>query len=186
MDDDRIVELFLNRDESAIACTSEKYGNRLCSIAQRITGDLSTAEECENDTYLEAWKRIPPNEPRTYLLAFLSRIIRNISINRCVERDRLKRSAYITELSAEMEQCIPSPNDVESCLDGIEIGRIISVFLHAQPKEKRVIFMHRYYYLDSVSSIADRFGYSESKVKTMLFRMRNDFRNYLIQEGYTL
>lgn len=186
MDDDKIVELFLNKDESAIACTAEKYGHRLCSIAQRITTDLSVAEECENDTYLEAWNRIPPNEPRTYLLAFLSKIIRNISINRCVERDRLKRSAYITELSVEMEQCIPSPNDVESYLDGIEIGRIISVFLHRQSKEKRVIFMHRYYYLDSVSSIADRFGYSESKVKSMLFRMRNDLRNYLIKEGYTL
>ena len=186
MSDDKIVELFLDKNESAIAHTAEKYGDRLRSIAQRITTDFSTAEECENDTYLEAWNRIPPNEPRTYLLAFLSKIIRNISINRCVERDRLKRSAYITELSVEMEQCIPSPNDVESCLEGIEMGRIISVFLHAQSEEKRVIFMHRYYYLDSVSSIADRFGYSESKVKTMLFRMRNDLRYYLIKEGYTL
>lgn len=176
----------MNRDESAITHTSEKYGQRLRSISQRITADSFAAEECENDTYHEAWNRIPPNEPKTYLLAFLSKIIRNISINRCVERARLKRNAYITELSDEMEQCIPSPNDVESCLDGIEIGQIISVFLHKQSKEKRVIFMHRYYYLDSVSSIANRFGYSESKVKTMLFRMRNDLRNYLIREGYTL
>lgn len=186
MDDEKIVELFLNKDESAITQTAEKYGVRLRSIAQRITADLSVAEECENDTYLEAWNRIPPNEPRTYLIAFLSRIIRNISINRCIERNRLKRSAYITELSDEMEQCIPSPNDVESCLDDIEIGRIISIFLHKLPKEKRMIFMHRYYYIDSVSSIAKRFGYSESKIKTMLFRMRNDLRTYLIKEGYTL
>ena len=186
MDDDKIVELFLNRNESAIANTAEKYGYRLRSISQRITADLSVAEECENDTYLEAWNRIPPNEPRTYLLAFLSRIIRNISINRCVERDRLKRNAYIMELSDEMEQCIPSPNDVESYIDGIEIGRIISAFLHKQSKEKRIIFMHRYYYFDSISSIADRFGYSESKVKTMLFRMRNDLCDYLIKEGYSL
>ena len=185
-EDETIVELFLNRDESAITHTSEKYGQRLRSISQRITADFFAAEECENDTYHEAWNRIPPNEPKTYLLAFLSKIIRNISINRCVERARLKRNAYITELSDEMEQCIPSPNDVEGCLDGIEIGQIISAFLHKQSKEKRVIFMHRYYYLDSVSSIAGRFGYSESKVKTMLFRMRNDLRNYLIREGYTL
>ncbi len=186
MDDDKIVDLFLNKDESAIVHTAEKYGYKLRSISRRITANHSVAEECENDTYLEAWNRIPSNEPRTYLLAFLSRIIRNISINRCVERDCLKRSAYIMELSDEMEQCIPSPNDVESCMDGIEIGRIISVFLHMQSKEKRIIFMQRYYYFDSVSSIADRFGYSESKVKTMLFRMRNDLRNYLIREGYTL
>lgn len=186
MDDDNIVELFLNKDESAIAYTAEKYGSRLRSISQRITADVSVAEECENDTYFEAWNRIPPSEPRTYLAAFLSRIVRNISINRCVERDSLKRKAYIMELSEEMEQCIPSPNDVESCLDGIEIGRIISAFLQKQSKEKRTIFMHRYYYLDSVSAIAERFGYSESKVKTTLFRMRNDLRAYLIKGGYTI
>ena len=186
MDNDSIVNLFLNKDEAAIIHTAEKYGSRLRSISQRITADCSVAEECENDTYLEAWNRIPPSEPRTYLIAFLSIIIRNISINRCVEKERLKRKAYITELSKEMEQCIQSPNDIESYLDNIEIGRIISTFLHKQSKEKCVIFMHRYYYLDSVSSIAERFGYSESKVKTMLFRMRNDLRNYLIKEGYTL
>lgn len=186
MDDETIVDLFLNKDESAIAYTSEKYGHRLRSISQHITADLSVAEECENDTYHEAWNRIPPSEPRTYLLAFLSKIIRNISINRCVERDRLKRRAYISELSDEMAQCIPSPNDVESYLDGIEIGKIISTFLRKQTKEKRIIFMHRYYYLDPVSSIAERFGYSEGKIKSMLFRMRNDLRTYLTKEGYTL
>lgn len=83
MDDDEIVELFLKKDESAIIHTAEKYGCRLRSISQRITADILTAEECENDTYLEAWNRIPPNEPRTYLIAFLSKIIRNISINKC-------------------------------------------------------------------------------------------------------
>ncbi len=186
MDDETIVGLFLKKDETAIAHTAEKYGRRLRMISQRITADPSVAEECENDTYLEAWHRIPPNEPRTYLLAFLSKIIRNISINRCVERDRLKRRAIITELSIEMEQCIPSSSDVEADLDDIEIGRSISVFLHKQSKEKRIIFMHRYFYLDSISSIADRFDYSESKVKTMLFRMRNGLRKFLIKEGYPL
>ncbi len=144
MDDDEIVELFLKKDESAIIHTAEKYGCRLRSISQRITADILTAEECENDTYLEAWNRIPPNEPRTYLIAFLSKIIRNISINKCIEKNRLKRRAYIVELSSEMEQCIPAVNDVESYVDGVEIGRVISTFLRKQPKEKRIIFMHKF------------------------------------------
>ena len=161
MDDDEIVELFLKKDESAIIHTAEKYGCRLRSISQRITADILTAEECENDTYLEAWNRIPPNEPRTYLIAFLSKIIRNISINKCIEKNRLKRRAYIVELSSEMEQCIPAVNDVESYVDGVEIGRVISTFLRKQPKEKRIIFMHRYYYCDTVLSIAR--GYIENR-----------------------
>ncbi len=186
MKDEQIVELYLSREETAIRYTGEKYGERLRRIALRICGDLPTAEECENDTYLEAWQRIPPAEPRDYFPAFLSRIVRNISINRCVERDRLKRRAYITELSAEMEQCLPARDDVESLHDSAECMRLISRFLRRQTKEKRIVFLHRYYYLDSVAAIAKRFGCSESKIKTMLFRMRNDLRTYLMKEGYTL
>ena len=92
----------------------------------------------------------------------------------------------VMKISSEMEQCIPAVNDVESYVDGVEIGRVISTFLRKQPKEKRIIFMHRYYYCDTVLSIAKRFGYSESKVKIMLYRMRKDLRVYLTKEGYFL
>ncbi len=112
MEDEKIVDLFLDRDESAISHVAEKYGSRLCTISYRITQDHATAEECENDTYLEAWNRIPPNEPRAYLPTFLSKIVRNISLNRCIERKRLKRSAYVSELSKEMEQCIAGKDHV--------------------------------------------------------------------------
>lgn len=141
-------------------------------------------EECENDTYLEAWNRIPPNEPRAYLPAFLSKIVRNISLNRCIERKRLKRSAYVSELSKEMEQCIAGKDHVGEYLDSVEMGKLISTFLKSQSKTKRIIFMHRYYYLDSISDISKRFGYSQSKVKTMLFRMRKELREFLEEEGY--
>ncbi len=186
MDDNGIVDLFFNRDESAIVHTKEKYGKRIRAISFRITEDAAMSEECENDTYLEAWNRIPPSEPRTYLLAFLSRIVRNISINRCIEKERLKRKAIVIELSEEIESCMPSGCDVEGYYDGIELESAISGFLHKQSKEKRVVFMHRYFYLDSISCIAKRFGCSESKIKTMLFRMRNDLRHYLMKEGFTL
>lgn len=180
------MELFLKKDDSAIARTAEKYGGRLRAVALRITGDYSVAEECENDTYMEAWRIIPPNEPRTYLPAFLYRITRNIAVNRCEQRDRLKRKALLTELSEEMEQCIPSPDDVESRIEGAELAGILSGYLSKQPKEKRVIFMQRYFYFDSVADIAKRYGCSESRIKTMLFRMRGDIREYLIKEGYVL
>lgn len=95
MNDAKIVELYLKREESAIRQTAEKYGRRLRSLSCGIVGDLSTAEECENDTYMEAWNSIPPHEPKKYLYAFLARIIRHISIDRCRSRSRLKRSAFL-------------------------------------------------------------------------------------------
>ena len=186
MDDRKIVELFLERDEAAIQYTSEKYGRRLRSVSHGIVQDLQTAEECENDTYVEAWNSIPPHEPSNYLYAFLARIVRHISLNCCRDRGRLKRNAYISELSMEMEQCIPSPDDCECRLDDVVLKDVINGFLVSLDAEKRNVFLRRYWYLDSVADISKRFGLSESKVKTMLFRIRNKLRGYLKKEGYTL
>lgn len=186
LDDKKIVELFLKRDESAIDHTSQKYGMRIRSLSYGIVGDLSTAEECENDTYMETWNAIPPNAPKDYLYAFLARITRHISLNCCRNRKRLKRSAYICELSTEMEQCIPAPNDCDCRIDDILFAEAINSFLSSLNTEKRNIFLRRYWYLDSISDIAKRFGLSESKVKTTLFRSRNKLREHLKKEGYTI
>ena len=186
MDDNKIIELYFCRDETAVKHTSEKYGNCLRALAYGIIKDHQTAEECENDTYLKAWNSIPPHEPREYLYAFLARITRHISLDCCRKRSRLKRSAYISELSAEMEQCIPAPDDMECRIDDIVLGQAINKFLGTLSEEKRNVFIRRYWYLDSISDIARRFSLSESKVKTMLFRSRNRLRDYLEKEGYIL
>lgn len=186
MDDSNIVELYLNRDQSAVKETSEKYGIRLRTLALGITEDAQAAEECENDTYLEAWNSIPPHEPKSYLYAFLARITRHISLNYCRDRSRLKRSAHICQLSSELEQCIPAPNDAECRLDDMALQEAMNGFLGTLTQEKRNLFVRRYWYLDSISAIADRFAISESNVKTTLFRIRGRFREYLKKEGYTL
>ena len=129
VDDERIVELYLLRDEAAIRQSAGKFGMRLRALSYGIVGDRQTAEECENDTYLEAWNRIPPHEPRSYLYPFLARIDRHISLNCCRDRSRLKRSALICELSAEMEQCIPAPDDVECRIDDLAFAEAINGFL---------------------------------------------------------
>ena len=181
-----IVELYLRRDEAAVRETAEKYGSKLRALAWGILGDRDAAEECENDTYMEAWNRIPPHEPRAYFYPFLARIARNLSLNRCRDRQRLKRSALVCELSAEMEQCIPSPDDLECRMDGVALAEAINGFLGMLDTERRNIFIRRYWFLDSVADIAKRFGVTQSKVKTTLFRCRNQLREYLEKEGYTL
>ena len=80
MDDNKIIELYLSRDESAIRETQEKYGAKLRQTAYRILENHEAAEECENDTYLKAWNSIPPHEPRGYFFEFLVRIIKHEAI----------------------------------------------------------------------------------------------------------
>lgn len=186
MEDEKIVELYLSRDETAVEKTSEKYGSRLRALAFGIVDDLPTAEECENDTYLQAWTSIPPHEPRSYFYAFLARITRHISLNRCRERSSLKRSALLCELSEEMEQCIPAPDDMQCRIDNMLLTETIDAFLGTLSTQKRNVFLRRYWYLDSIAAISQRFALSESKVKTMLFRSRKQLRKHLEKEGYTL
>lgn len=186
LDDAGIVELYLLRDENAIGQTSAKYGSRLRALSRGIVQDQETAEECENDTYLEAWNSIPPHEPKSYLYAFLARITRHISLNCCRDRSRLKRRAYIVELSTEMEECIPAPNDLDCRMDDLALSEAINGFLRSLDKEKRGIFIRRYWYLDTVADISKRFSISESKAKATLFRCRRELRQRLETEGYTL
>ena len=186
MEDSQIVDLYLARNESALTETAQKYGSLLRTISRRITEDEPIAEECENDTYLEAWNLIPPHEPRDYLSAFLSRIVRSLSINRCVERNRLKRKATVYTLSDELEECLSSGDDVAGELEGKELAECVSRFLREQPTEKRVIFLHRYYYCDKIAAIAARFETTSGKIKLVLFRMRKELCERLKKEGYTV
>lgn len=179
MEDGRIVELFLKRQEEAVSLTSEKYGARLRKLADNIVEDWPMAQECENDTYLEAWNTIPPHEPRTFFFAFLARITRHLALDRCRSRNRLKRSARLVELTQEMEQCIPAPNDTEGQIDGVLLGEAVSSFLKSLPEEQRKIFLRRYWYLDSIAEIASLFSRSEGSVKTLLFRCRKGLREML-------
>lgn len=184
MEDMRIVDLYLARNEAAIGYTKEKYGVRLQLLALGIVEDRLTADECENDTYLAAWRSIPPHEPRSYFYAYLARITRHLALNCCRNRKRLKRQAHIAHLSAEMEECIPSPDDTACRLDVRELTDALNAFLATLNEEKRNIFVRRYWYMDSVADIAACYGISESKVKTTLHRTRNALHAYLEKEGY--
>ena len=186
MEDTNIVDLFLERNESAISETKAKYGSQLQRIANSILKNRLSAEECENDTYLEAWNRIPPNEPRTYLFAFLGKITRHLAIDECRKNTSQKRYALYCELTQEMEQCIPSKNNVEEAFAADELALSINAFLATCSEDQRNIFVRRYWYFDTVAEISKKYGYSQSKVKTALFRMREGLKQHLEKEGYAV
>ena len=185
-DDSGIVELFLERNEQALVFADRKYGASLRKIALAVLGDESDAQECENDAYLKAWNSIPPNEPRTWLLPYLSKLVRETAIDRLRKEQAKKRAAQFTELTQEIESSLPSLNDVETEVDGALLSAAISAFLRQQPLQKRNIFLRRYWYMDSVAEISKRYSVSEGKVKTVLFRLRGDLKDHLKREGYLL
>lgn len=184
MEDLQIIELYFERDEQAIRETDEKYG-RLChSIAQKLLDNQEDTEECVNDTYWSVWNRVPPTRPQC-LRAFLCKITRNLAIKRFDYNRAARRSPELCLPFSELEEVLPDRRiNVQSSEE--EIGRAISDFLRTEQPMSRVVFLRRYWFLDSIEEIARRYSYSESKVKSMLFRTRNRLREHLRKEGIEL
>ena len=185
MTDDRIVELFWQRDERAIAETQNRYGQYLRTVAGGILADESACEEVVNDTYVKAWNCIPPQRPDT-LKGFLARITRQISINRLKENTRLKRGGGRYELPLEeLSGCLPDTRSGDLA-ETTALRDALNLFLRQLSQEKRRVFIRRYWYMDTVSQIAAQYGISESKVKSMLMRTREQLRQFLEKEGISL
>ena len=183
MKDAEIVELYWNRDEAAIAATSESYGNYCYSIAYRILQCSEDAQECVNDTYWKAWLSIPPQRPNR-LATYLGKITRNLSLDRLKQLNAQKRGKGQVELALqELESCIPSADDMDQIADEIVLSDAINQFLRAQPRTERNIFVGRYWHLYSISDLAQAYGMRESKVASLLFRMRQKLRHHLEKEG---
>lgn len=180
MDDCKIVDLYWARDERAISESDTKYGRMLGSIAFSLLSSREDAEECVNDTYLDAWETMPPSRP-SYLGAFLSKIIRRISIDRYRHTHREKRGG-IENLTSELTECIPSGSSVDDEYEQKRLSEALNRFLYSHEQEKRVIFIRRYFYSQSVAEISLALKISPSKVKTTLFRMRQSLQEMLSEE----
>lgn len=182
MEDVQIVDLFFARSEQAIQETDRKYGHFCFKIAWNILSNHEDAEESVSDTYLAAWKSIPPTRPNQ-LEAFLAKITRHISLDRWRRRSAGKRGGGETALALdELEECIAGSDTAEGALRKKELQAALNRFLEALPERDRMIFVSRYWYLRSVKEISEKTGLSLSSVKTQLFRTRNKLRFYLEKE----
>lgn len=183
MEDQAILNLYFERSEAAIVQTDAKYGGYCYSIAYHILTNKEDAEESVSDTYLAAWNTIPPRRPNM-LATFLGRITRYISINRWKSRTAHKRGGGEMDLALdELSECVAGDLDVEAQYAHKETVRAFRAFLCTLPETERRVFLRRYWYLDSTAEICQRFGFSESKVKSMLYRTRKKLHNALEKEG---
>ena len=177
MDDNGIIDLYIARDEDAISETMKSYNGRLLRFAMRFLSDTRDAEECVNDVYARAWDTIPPNRPGS-LFAYLAALCRNTALDIIKKNTAQKRSAQLVELTQEMNECIPDNSNITD--ERIEeLSECINGFLAELPKDKRAVFLGRYWYNESIADIAKRTGFSQSNVKTMLHRMRESLRAYI-------
>lgn len=182
MDDKQIVALYFDRNEQAIAETETKYGKYCYAIAIGVLSMHEDAEESVNDTWIDAWNSMPPHRP-SILSTFLGKITRRIAIDKWRHRTAEKRGGgEIPLVLDELEDCIAHDSDVEKTLEKKRLEEVINRFVHKLPEKDQKVFLCRYFYMDSIESICRQFGFSESKVKSILHRTREKLRRVLREE----
>lgn len=183
MEDSKIVDLFWERSETAIAQTQEKYKRYCHCIAYNILGSDEDAEECVNDAYARVWDSIPPHRPER-LSTFIGKITRNLALDRIksanAQKRRTGRSSAVLD---ELQECIPNLTYPSDIADKIALRDALNSFLYSLPDENLKIFLQRYWYMLSVKEIAEELSVSQSKVKISLHRTRNALKMFLEKEG---
>ncbi|MCR5279202.1 MAG: sigma-70 family RNA polymerase sigma factor [Lachnospiraceae bacterium] len=182
MEDTRIIELYIKRDEAAISETSGKYGRFLHFLAMNVLSVKEDAEECVSDTYVTAWNKIPPIIPDS-LKAFLGRIVRDNAISKYRANHAAKRYSGMDVLLSELEEVLPSEQSVDRDIEREELSRIINRWLLTLPADSRNAFVRRYWYADSVKSISFDLGISANTLAQRLFNLRKALKEYLEGEG---
>lgn len=185
MEDREIVDWFFERSEQAIIGLSETYGGVLVRFALRFTGNREDAEECVNDAFLAVWNTVPPERPRE-LFAYVCRIVRNLAVKKYHENTAQKRGPVYTEALDELSECFPDPACPEDTLDKEEYSALLDGFLKTLDRDTRVLFMRRYWYSESVPSLARLFCVSEHTVSVRLWRVREKLKAYFQKKGIVL
>ncbi len=181
MEDKEIISLYQERKEAAIEETEKKFGKLLKHMAMTILRNPQEAEECVNTTYLSIWNTIPPKEPQSQV-SYLGKILRNAAID-SYRKGQAKKRSFMEELPfSELEECIPDGGD-KVWEDRGEITKAINNFLRTLDIPSQQLFIRRYWYLDSIKTIATAFNISENNAKQKLFKLRNNLKGYLQEEG---
>jgi len=182
LSDGEIIEMFFDRNESAIEETQKKYGKYCHNIIWNILKNSEDIDECVNDTYLCVWNKIPPERP-TFFPAFIAKIARNLALKRYEYNNAQKRKSDMLVSMAELTNDVCLGTDDSDKISEIELVDIINSFLKKEKEIVRNVFIRKYFFFDSIRSIALRYSISESKVKNILFGSRIKLKEYLEKEG---
>lgn len=184
MEDREIIRLLWERMETAVSALADKYERLVFQLSRNIVGNDEDAAECTNDTWMGVWDSIPPHKPQV-LRAYVCRIGRNVSLKRYRSNTAAKRNTAYDVSLEELENSL-SGLTLEEVWSARELGRAIDRFLDTLDRENRVIFLRRYWFSDSVASIAALMGMSENNISVRLSRTRSRLRSYLEKEGIEL
>lgn len=184
MEDTKLLQLLNTRSEQAIAALAKRFGQRLFRTACNILGSREDAEEAVSDTYLALWNAIPPEQPDP-LEGYVHRTGRNIALKKLRYLRAQKRSSDYDVPLEELSSILPG-GSMEDTIDARLLGQAIDRFLDTLPQTSRILFLRRYWFGDSIKELAREFSMTENALSVRLSRIRNNLKDYLIKEGFSL
>lgn len=186
MTEEQIITLFNRRDEAAVRESERQFGAYCYAVAKRILSCHEDCEECVNETWLRAWKTIPPQRPKSLKL-FLASITRNLAYDRYRKLGTQRRGGgEIEAVLEELDQCVAAPETAEDAVLAGDLEAEINRFLGTLPERDRDVFLRRYFFTEPVREIARRYGLREENVSMILSRARKKLKQHLYKEGYFL
>ena len=185
MDDSKIISLFQGRSEQAIDALAQKYGALCKRISYNITNSHEDAEECVNDAYLAVWNTVPPQNP-TPLASYVCRIVRNLSIKRYQANRAAKRNSQFDIALEELEDCFSDKVTVENVIFSEDIAAVLNSFLASLTQNDRILFVRRYWFSDSITTLAVSFQTNKHNISVRLSRLRKKLKKYLTEKGVCL
>lgn len=186
MDDQKIIELLFERREEVLGEVTAQYSRLYRGIVETVLGDPCDIEECANDVLLALWNSIPPNAPSN-LPAYICKIAHRTAIDKLRYNTSKKRNERYVVMLSELGECFPAGN--EEALNAQESGRIhevLSAFVKKLDPETKILFVRRYFYLESIGALAKRFEMTENHVSVKLYRARKKLKKEFEKEGIFL
>lgn len=185
LEDSRIIELFFARSEQAITALSEKYGKICLKVAYKILSNYEDSEECVNDSYLGAWNTIPPQQPNP-LKTYILKLVRNHALNRFDYNSAQKRSGDYTVCLEEIGYKIASDETPEAALEMKQFTAWINEWLSLQSAQNRVLFLRRYWFMDTYEELSELTGVKSGTLKVRVLRLKNSLSDFLGEKGVAL
>ena len=186
--EETILALLIDKPAEGIRILTAQYGGLVYSITwRRLQGCLrkEDSEECVSDTWLTLWNQIPPKKPNPFK-AYICRIIKNLSLKRYEYHHAKKRNSQYDLSLEELEECISKEQNVENQIELRELKWIVAKFIEKLPKEKRILFLRRYWFLQSVSEMARDYEITPKNMSVKLLRIRKELKEYLKEEGFEI
>lgn len=176
MDDIKLIELMQKRNTRGLEGLIEKYRGLACAIARSVLGNQEDVLECVNSAFYDVWLSMPNyNRQRTSLKGWVALLTRRRAIDQL--RKNIRRNQV--RIGDFAEEAFVAPDNCDRFLHREAFHRLFNQFIRGLPEPDRSIFVRRFFALESIPAIAQRYNLTRGAVDSRLSRLRKSLKETL-------